>query len=138
MVNRDRINITCGFPWSLSLYNLPCYGGVVSLTVIDEKKILEFIQYFNESKNTFLNGCCYWFAFILKERFNATIYYDSILDHFISKIGEEFYDVRGNVTEQLSYLKNHKDALIKFDDLKDIDPALYIKVVNGCINKTYD
>ena len=32
---------------------------------MDKAEILGFIQNFKGSKDVFLNGCCYWFAFIL-------------------------------------------------------------------------
>ena len=44
----------------------------------------------------FTQGCCYWFAFILKERFQGKIVYDPV----IGQIGCNVYDIRGNIDKQ--------------------------------------
>lgn len=45
----------------------------------------------------FTQGCCYWFAFILKERFHGKIVYDHVIGHFACQIGTYVYDIRGRV-----------------------------------------
>ena len=45
----------------------------------------------------FTQGCCYWFAFILKERFQGKIVYDPVIGHFACMIGDTAYDIRGNI-----------------------------------------
>ena len=91
-----------------------------------EDEIRGFIERFNGAKDTFLHGCCYWFARILYERFKdrgiqerccSFILYEPVEGHFLFgvcrwdvwmsrvrhdvKAGEELkvYDVRGDVTE---------------------------------------
>lgn len=68
------------------------------------KTVDEFIRKFksynkeNVLESTFLNGYCYQFAIILKDRFDGVILYEPIEGHFIIKIDNELYDIRGNVT----------------------------------------
>ena len=51
-------------------------------------------------ESTFLNGFCYWFAYILAGRFvGAEIYYEPIDGHFITEIDDRLYDIRGDVTD---------------------------------------
>lgn len=70
---------------------------------VPDKTILGFIACFKGSERTFLHGCCYWFAHILWERFDAEysvdIKYEPVQGHFITKINNRFYDIRGDVTE---------------------------------------
>ena len=48
----------------------------------------------------FTQGCCYWFAFILKERFQGKIVYDPVIGHFACQIGCNVYDIKGNIDKQ--------------------------------------
>ena len=48
----------------------------------------------------FTQGCCYWFAFILKERFQGKIVYDPVIGHFACQIGCNVYDIRVNIDKQ--------------------------------------
>lgn len=49
-------------------------GGVV---MPDREEILSFISEFAKARETFMTGCCYWFAWILQERFcGGEILYD--------------------------------------------------------------
>ena len=69
------------------------------------KDIDEFIKRFHEHQTTdetFLNGCCYWFAFILYRRFiraGSRIMYDQIENHFGTQIQGRVYDITGDVTK---------------------------------------
>ena len=81
-----------------------------------KNEVLKFIEHFKGSEETFLNGCCYWFAYILQERFHehgyiVDIFHDPIEGHFVArfiperdcgKVKDEdihFYDIRGDVTQ---------------------------------------
>lgn len=90
------------------------------------KDVQSFIKNFSEAQDTFLYGCCYWFAFILKERFGATIYYDPIDNHFVAKIGRSFYDVSGEV---------HGENYMPWDEYEAFDAFSYRSVVKHCIRK---
>ena len=85
---------------------------------VDE--VLMFIEKFKDAKDVFMNGCCYWFSFILKKRFDGKgwivdIFHDPIEGHFVARFIEDityslvsiirdmeanvyFFDIRGNVT----------------------------------------
>ena len=52
--------------------------------------VIDFISHFKGAEETFLHGCCYWFAFILQERFHehgylVDIYHDPVVGHFVAR-----------------------------------------------------
>lgn len=64
-----------------------------------------FIQRFTEHgqqvEQCFTCGCCFWFAWMLAERFpGAEIVYDAISNHFAARIGGRVYDITGDVTDK--------------------------------------
>lgn len=79
------------------------------------QEVLDFISHFKGAENTFLHGCCYWFAWILQERFDGrgyvvSIFHEPVAGHFIAGFLEDteyinadlkikFFDVRGDVTD---------------------------------------
>ena len=82
-------------------------------------QVLKFISHFKGARETFLHGCCYWFAWILQERFNnrgwmVDIFHDPIEGHFVARFIEDlsnepdepdpeartyFFDISGNVSD---------------------------------------
>jgi len=71
-----------------------------------ESEILNFIKRFqNEGTvKTFTEGCCYWFAKILDERFNEFDYepqicYNPKENHFATLINFRLYDITGDLGE---------------------------------------
>lgn len=96
--------------------------------------IIDFINHFNKFGqqiiNCFTNGNCYWFAFILNNRFNngdeSNIYYSQITGHFITKINNNFYDITGKVIFNNTY-ENLKS-------IKEKDILLYNILKRDCIN----
>ena len=101
------------------------------MTSLDKRKIvLDFIRNFKGSEDTFLNGCCYWFAHILKSRFRGLTYYDQIGGHFIHKIGSNYYDIRGDVTEEYQ-----DKVLVCWDTYPKEDPTHYKRIVRDCVLK---
>lgn len=69
-----------------------------------KEEILNFIKRFqNEGTiKTFTQGCCYWFAKILDDRFNfdrpeVNIYYNAIDNHFATLIELHLYDITGDL-----------------------------------------
>ena len=58
----------------------------------------------DDSQVAYMNGSCYHFYKILRAVFpEAVPFYDS--NHVVTKIGEKFYDIRGELTDmQLSPL----------------------------------
>ena len=88
----------------------------------DRKKIEEF----------FLNGCCYWFAFILDERFNrqGSILYDIKNNHFV-------YMIEGNFFVFLGWLGDTppKDTDYEFWDVYHYyDPIHAQRLHRDCID----
>ena len=76
------------------------------------QEVLDFISHFKGAEDTFLHGCCWWFAWILQERFAdhgylVDIFYEPVEGHFVARFirdnsgpeaQEYFFDVRGDVT----------------------------------------
>lgn len=66
--------------------------------------VIEFISNFierypDELTDTFLNGFCYYFAIILKERFGGSIFYCPDIVHFSTLIDGRLYDITGLVKD---------------------------------------
>ena len=69
-----------------------------------EKTILGFIDRFTQKGTdkevirVFTQGCCYWFARILLDRFPmGHIVYDPVENHFACRISGQIYDITGIV-----------------------------------------
>lgn len=80
-----------------------------------------------EIYNTFMFGCCYWFAVILKERFQGEIYYLPIDNHFITKINNEFYDISGKI-EPI-------EQPILWTEFQKLEPKEALRIEYYCILK---
>lgn len=79
-----------------------------------------------EVVDCFLNGRCYWFARILKERFveeETEIMIDYVVNHFGTMIGCRVYDITGDVTDRYNWQK--------WSDCDD--ELLRSRIVKGCI-----
>lgn len=89
-------------------------------------EILEFIKRrFNIDCN-WLNGNCYYFSLILKNRFpNGTIYYDVINGHFVFLYESKFYDWSGQC---------YPDGyLIEWDSFEKYDKLQKERIIKDCI-----
>lgn len=71
-----------------------------------------------------LNGNCYYFSIILKERFGGEIYYDSAVGHFFLKNFIGNFDYNGEYTPV---------SEIKLEDIKYSDPLWYGRLLKDCI-----
>ena len=105
--------------------------------------VSNFISNFKGSEDTFLHGCCYWFANILKTRFDddgflVDIYHEPVEGHFIAGFvpvktdentvdEERFFDIRGDVTSQYQNQYLESMWLMWLDDRKR-----YKKLMNDC------
>lgn len=93
--------------------------------------ILDFIARFHGSEDVFLHGCCYWFAQILYSRFEVEygvdIFYEPVEGHFIAKIQQHFYDVRGDVTEHYRGRPMYDLWAMRRDDRK-----MYLRLMRQC------
>lgn len=91
--------------------------------------IQRFLNRFHTSDDintVFTNGCCYWFAVVLFGRFirnGAEIMYDSVANHFGTKIDDRIYDITGDVTDKYSW-KPWADV---------DDPLLRQRITRDCI-----
>lgn len=88
-------------------------------------EIIEFIHRRFPDDSHWVSGNCFYFASILYTRFpNSEIWYDIINNHFVCKIGNEFYDWNG------IYKRNN---LIKWDDYAELDKTHFNRIVRDCI-----
>lgn len=94
------------------------------------EEILHWIQYFYSARHTFTNGCCYWFAYLLKAEFGATIWYAPIEGHFVGEIDGVLYDVNG------VYRPSAQDAdkMLKWEALKAQDSLWAKHIERDCIH----
>lgn len=89
-------------------------------------EVLEFIKRRFSKDCNWINGNCYYFSIILKERFpNGRIIYDPIIGHFMYLIGNKCYDALGS----------HKipDTYYDWNKLKEEDISLYNRIKRDCI-----
>ena len=72
-----------------------------------------------EMEMIFYHGYCYWFAFILAERFKGEIWFNPTIVHFASKIGNSLYDIFGEIEPGVNpftgvYDRNNDDCYIGY------------------------
>lgn len=93
--------------------------------------VVDFIMHFQNlgTIDTFTNGCCYWFAVILKERFQGTIMYNPIDNHFATLINGFLYDITGQIS---------RDGWEEWDEYKKLDELETERIYKYCIAKTED
>lgn len=97
--------------------------------LIKHLNVLNFIDNFKGEypsilEKIFTQGCCYWFALILKERFkkyNPKICFDTIESHFACKIDDRYYDITGEINNISSFVdwetypdETHKKRIIRY------------------------
>lgn len=92
-----------------------------------KNKILDFIHHRFPIDCKWLNGNCYYFALILKNRFNGIIFYDVIDGHFITEIDGLKYDWSGVVKED----NNH--IYIEWDKFEEYDELQKQRIIRDCI-----
>ena len=86
-------------------------------------QVIDFIMRRFPNDSCWLTGNCYYFALILHDRFpDSEIYYDEIDGHFLTKIGDAYYDWRGE------YIHVNEKALVKWDDYEKKDPIHYYRI----------
>lgn len=105
----------------------------------DEKTIIDFIDDFKsmhkeEIEDLFSNGYCYWFSKILNLRFdNSSIYYMPVYNHFVCKINNNYYDIKGKLEDQEKI-----DLLILWKDYIYEEPLDSSRVLTYCVYKLRD
>lgn len=87
---------------------------------MNKEQILDFIYLIKSSHpdmaRIFLEGACWRFHLILRTIADAKPYYDPISCHVYSKIGNDFYDINGVLTEDIELTPIGKDTNLKMRD----------------------
>ena len=100
---------------------------------MSNKEILEFIKEFSffgkQVRECFTRGNCYWFAFILHERFGGDIMYNDVEGHFACRIKRKLYDITG-CCDNLYY-----DSWTKWENYKKIETSHSKGIIRDCILK---
>ena len=91
-----------------------------------EDKVLEFIQRRFKKDCNWLDGNCYYFAIILKDRFpEGKIFYDVIIGHFVFKYQDKLYDWNG--------IFNSEKLLVDWENFNVYDHLLEKRIIRDCI-----
>lgn len=100
---------------------------------VAESEILRFIDgmYNDGTYRVFTEGYCYWFAYILVERFrryaSACIMYNQVLGHFAASINNVLYDITGKI--------DNTEGWEKWDVWRKNEPVYRKVVERDCILK---
>lgn len=87
-----------------------------------------FISRFTEHPGAidlFTNGCCFWFAHILAVRFDGTVRYDPVKNHFVAAFYGGEYDITGEVTGEYH--------TVPWSSYREIDPVHYDRLMAQCV-----
>lgn len=107
-------------------------------------KVEEFIHHMKEifpeeMEFVFYRGYCYWFAFILAERFKGEIWFNPKLVHFAAKIKGQLYDIYGKVTLGICPVTGAEDCSedewISWTDFQLQRQEAVESIVDSCIKK---
>ena len=89
-------------------------------------EILEFIQRRFKKDCNWVDGNCYYFAIILKDRFpEGKIFYDVIHGHFVFKYQDELYDWNG--------IHNSDGFLVDWESFDEYDSVLKKRIIRDCV-----
>lgn len=102
-----------------------------------QEEVLQFINQFKEKgreeiEDTFMNGQCYWFAYILASRFGGTLWFNPLIPHFCAKINRILYDIRG-ICESGEYWyewETYKKIMIQQNKRSELN-----EIINTCVLK---
>lgn len=90
-------------------------------------EVLDFIKRRWQLDSHWLDGNCYWFAFILTTRFpQLEIWYLPIEGHFVAGAQNKFYDWTG--------LVEPKEKPYKLSWIRLKEPNMYKNLVRNCMN----
>lgn len=94
--------------------------------VMDVKQeILEFICRRFKTDCNWLDGNCYYFSIILKDRFpSGSIYYDVIYGHFVFKYEDVYYDWTGEI---------NPSKVVEWNKFDEYDSLCKKRIIDGCI-----
>lgn len=94
-----------------------------------------------EMETVFYQGYCYWFAVILAERFNGEIWFNPIIVHFATKIGDFLYDIYGRVEMGLNPYTdtyNFEQDWCSWEDFQINHHDVVDDIIKSCIKKVGD
>lgn len=105
-----------------------------------EKFITDMKEYFPEELEfTFYRGYCYWFAYILANRFKGEIWFNPTLVHFACYIDEDLYDIYGKIrpgVDPITGEYNEKnDDWISWEEFQYCNQEAVESIVYNCIKK---
>lgn len=91
-----------------------------------KNEVLDFIQRRFKEDCHWLDGNCYYFAIILKNRFpKGKIFYDVINGHFVFWYQTQYYDWTGIV--------NPDGYLVEWNKFDEYDSLQKKRIIEGCI-----
>ena len=89
-------------------------------------EILEFIQRRFKKDCNWIDGNCYYFAIILKDRFpDGKIFYDVINGHFVFEYQDKLYDWNG--------VHNSEEFLVDWENFDEYDFLLKKRIIRDCV-----
>lgn len=92
-----------------------------------------------ELEFVFYRGYCYWFAFILAERFKGTIWFNPKIVHFATMIDGTLYDIYGEITLGINPTNGSRDYSendwVKWSDFQINNQEAVESIVKSCIKK---
>ena len=93
------------------------------------EEVFEFInrRFPSNSNHNWITENCYYFALILKDRFEGEIYYDVITEHFVTKIEDSFYDYNG------LYKEEECPHIIKWSEFESYNNKQLKRVIKDCV-----
>lgn len=110
------------------------FDFVIDKNAAIKKEVLDFISKFQNDGTIkiFTEGCCYWFAKILCERFKMPNYktdlmYNQVSGHFAAIIDGNMYDITGEIPSS--------DEWTLWDTWRKEEPVYGKTVIRDCIYK---
>ena len=102
-----------------------CYQ--LDLTDKNNDEVIDFIIRRFPNDSAWLNGNCYYFSRILKDRFpDGEIFYDVIYGHFIFKYNDNYYDYSGVNLQNDGYR-------VPWDSFDNYDSIQKKRIIRDCI-----
>lgn len=90
------------------------------------QEVLNFIKKRFPHDSNWTSGNCYYFALILKDRFQGTILYDVIYGHFVCRIDDTYFDYNGVV-------ELNGRHLVEWDSFDEYDSEQKQRIIRDCL-----
>lgn len=93
-----------------------------------QDEVLEFINRRFKKDCNWLDGNCYYFAMILKDRFpSGRIWYNLIYGHFLFELDDKYYDFSGLLDPSMVY------NAVPWDNMEVYDKLWKERIVRDCV-----